>query len=290
MEFENTRNYVYEKCVDRVKKRLNEKKLPQISICPDDKSLVSNFLNLKCTKNNPYLITKKLLNSNTEDNGITGIIPILEFKNEFEVLWGNEAEFEKNLYPIFENIMFDFAISKPEYFRDIEIILCDHIIYSKYSTFLHLKEKHDISLLKYFGIFDTFVSQQNMDNFFRNALKYLYSKKNFESQFKDIFYKFTKGQKDYKSFVRRLEKDYAISDLIPLLKKYSPTSDSLGLRVKKLIEDDISKVIMQIEEYNPYSPPTPEFLLRKKLINASSTYITKLEEIAEQCQAHNIHL
>ncbi len=290
MDFERTRNYIYKKCVDRVDKRRIEKQKPQIALCPDDKSLVSHFFNGKCTTNNPYLVNKRLINTNDEKKGIiSGAVPILGFKDEFEVLWGDEKEFKEALYPIFKNIMFDLVSSNSEYNEDIETVLCDYITYSKYSTLLHIKNLHNISLLKYFGVLDTAVSPENMHIYLDHAIKYLYSKDNFSVSFEKTFYEFANKQKDYKFFDHKIENNYVIPLLIPLIKDYKKT-DSLGLRVKKLIESDISKAIEQIDLYTPSYQFSPEFKLRRHIINASSSYIVELENISELCEKYNIHL
>lgn len=282
INFDKTRNYVYKKCVERVKKRLEEHKLPQITICPADKSLVSDFFNIKCTANNPYLINKRLIESDTEKSGKTGVIPHLKFKDAFEVLWGDEKEFNQNLLPLFTCIMTDLVSTNFEYSDIIETILCDHIMYSEYSTLLHIKGKYNISLLKYYGVLDSAVSAENMERYLLASLNLLYSKENFKELFSESFYTFAYKYKDYKNFDERLEKKYIIPTFIPLLKKYMPDYNSLGLRVKKLIEDDLLYMIEQIDLYSPNYESSKEFQMRRQIVNASSSYIMALEEIATQ--------
>ena len=93
MNFKKTTNYIYKNCINRVKKRLEKLGLPQISICPSDKSLVSHFFNYEKyknsaelyknesnpLKNNPYLITPKLLNGLDESGDACGIVPVFSF-------------------------------------------------------------------------------------------------------------------------------------------------------------------------------------------------------------------
>lgn len=291
MEFPKTRDYVYHKCVERVDERRKAQGKKMIDLCPDDKSLVSHFFKCHTTRNNPYLITKRLLNVNNEEQGVYGAVPILGFKDEFEVLWGNDEEFSTNSYDIFKSIVMDIfnSKSKEDYKKEdldiidtIETVLCDDITFAKYSTFFHLKEKYQVSTIKYFGILESSISITSMSQYFEDALRYLYHKDDFGKSFEKSFYKFTRKYKNYKYFDKRLYEEYVIPKLIPLFKKFMPTSASLGLRVKRLIEDDISKMIEQIPALHTSKESSSTFMFNRKIINASSEYIVKLEEIAKQ--------
>lgn len=138
-------------------------------------------------------------------------------------------------------------------------------------------------MFKYFGVYDFFVSSYYMEGYRYDALYYLYSKDKFSDLFAKSFYGYASKYTDYKFFDKRLENNFIVPALIPLLRDYMPKSDSLGLRVKKLIEDDISKMIDQINNLHiPNYESSPEFEFRRKIINASSSYIIELEKIAEQ--------
>jgi hypothetical protein len=75
-----------------------------------------------------------------------------------------------------------------------------------------------------------------------------------------------------------------MKDFIPhlshLLENYLPESDSLGLRVKTLIKQDVIKIIDQLKAMDAGNTNSRLFEINKQIINASSLYITKLEEIA----------
>lgn len=286
IKFDSFKQYIFRKCVDRVEaKRLSQDPVqPQIALCRDDKSLVSYFFNCKTGTNNKYLITKRLLNYKSNDSDeISGAVPVFGFKNEHEVLWGDMKEFRSNLFPIFCLLIKDILESDYERMETIENTLCDNIIYAKYSTFRTIKDTYDISLLENFGIYDESVEDRAMNDYLEIALKHLYHKNMFEASFERIFLSFTKRYNDYTHIEKRLYRDF-LPDLLSLLEEYKPSSSSLGLRVKTLIETDIIKAINQIEAAKNNSDfcNTPEYHINKEIIHASSQYIVELEKIAQR--------
>ena len=73
-----------------------------------------------------------------------------------------------------------------------------------------------------------------------------------------------------------IKKELIQNRFIPLLEKYKPGNSSLGLRVRNLINEDLSYmavITLGHEEDN--------MAYRKMLLNASSDYILKLERIQE---------
>lgn len=292
--FESFKTYIFRKCVDRVEaKRLSQDPVqPQIALCRDDKSLVSFFFNCKTGTNNKYLVTKRLLNYKSKDSDeATGAVPVFCFANEHEVLWGNTIEFRENLFPIFCLLIKDILLSDYENKETVERTLCDNIIYSKYSTFRKIKDTYDISLLENFGIYDETVNEQAMSNYLEIALMHLYHKSLFEESFERIFLSFTKRYNDYTHIEDRLCKDF-LPDLLSLLEEYKPSSSSLGLRVKTLIETDIIKALDQMDAYknNTNFIDTTDYKLNKKIIRASSQYIVELEDIARRSYENGTYI
>lgn len=264
-EFTLLKAYIYQKCVNRVEqRRLSENKpKPQISLCVDDKSLVSNFFNCKLGHNNKYLITKRLLNYKNEETGtLSGAVPVFKFKNEHEVLWGNDEEFRENLYDIYVLLFTDILNSKSEYNELIKDVLCDNIIFAKYSSLFDIKYIYDVSLLTTFAVPDDMVSAYNMNIYLKIALKHLYERPNFQNKFQKLFYEYTQKYNDYTNIDKRLMKDF-IPHLSHLLENYLPESDSLGLRVKTLIKQDVIKIIDQLKAMdagNTNSGSIPKFV------------------------------
>ena len=303
LEFTLTKQFLYQKCVKRVDKKRVELNKPQIDLCRNDKSLVSNFFNCNPSSNNKYLITKRLINYETDEifyengkkirkkSGIkTGAVPAFNFKDEHEVLWGDEDEFYENLYSIFSLLITDIIHSKHESKEIIDYTLCDNVIYAKYSSFYKIKKEYDISLLHNFGIYDFMVNDQNMNSYIKIALADLYNKPFFEPKFRSIFLSFTQKFNDYTHLDKRILKHF-IPELILLFKEYRPSNDSLGIRVKTLIEKDIIKAYEQISTINCYPEYqfSAEYEINKKILHASSTYICQLEEIAKLVEVCGIN-
>lgn len=294
IEFELTKKFIYERCVNRVEtRRLSQQPpKPQFKLCEDDKSLVSSFFNCKTGVNNKYLVTKRLLNYKNELTGqCSGAVPIFEFENEHEVLWGNSQEFQNNLFSILSLLIKDILRSGYKKKDILENTLCDNIIYAKYSTLRKIKDQYNISLLKTFGIWDDMVEDQVMKDYLEIAIKHLYSKKTFEASFKEIFLLFTQKYNDYTHIDKRLCKDF-LPVFFSLLEKFSPSINSLGLRVKNLIKADIIKAIAQLEAHYSNSDfcTTPEFQLNKEIIRASSQYIVELENIARHSYETGVYI
>lgn len=278
MNFDNTIKGFYQACTKRVDARRKQMKLPQIAVYRKDKSLVSHFFHCKTTKNNPYLITKEFINGKDEAGIPIGCIPILKFKNEIEVLWGTDNEIQRNLPVIFLNIMQDLLKCESKDVIDVNAVLYDYVPYAKYSTFYTIKHRDNISLLTNYGIYDETVSTFNMALYQHRAINYLYSKDDFRNSFESTFCQFVKETLTFTKIDKALENNYIKPIFIPLLEKELPSETSLGLRTKILIENDISKAKNLILQANKHhTEPSSELI--KMLINASSTYIVKLEEI-----------
>lgn len=284
INFNLTKNFVYQKCVERVEKKRTDQDTvkPQIALCRDDKSLVSFFFNCKTGPNNKYLVTKRLLNyHNNKTNEDYGAVPVFGFKDEHEVLWGNETEFNQNLFTIFSSLIKDILDSQSSKKDYLEYILSDNIIYAKYLSFHQIKEKYQVSLSENFAIWDYEVDEKHMIKYLDIAIQYLYDKPHFKEQFKIVFLTFTNLHDDYTHIDERICKEL-LPDLYNILEKNKPSATSLGIRVKTLIETDIIKALDQLDalKYNSDFLHTPEFKINKKIINASSKYICDLENIA----------
>lgn len=282
LDFTLTKKFLYEKCVERVERKRCSFNPP---ISRDsifyDPSLLSKFFNCKTSSSNTYLITPKLLRCSNESGEEMGFVKILDFKDEEEVLWGDNQEFRDNLFSIFTCIIQDIMSSDYEGKDYIDEILCDNIIYAKFSSFRHIKDKYKISLLPYFGIWDSKVEDDKMRKYIDIACDQLYHKANFAHKFEKVLWDYSRLYKDYSFLDTRLRNDL-LPSLFTMLEDYTPSSNSLGLRVNALINTDLIKSIDQIDAMhscNDYME-TPEFHLNQSIIHAASNYILELENIA----------
>lgn len=285
--FIRTVYYFYGSCIQRVDQKRIEKGFTQKQVYDtDDASLISNFFNMKCTKNNPYLLTDKLLgyiNNRTEhavnESDIkVGILNTLDFNSVHDVLWGTDIELKQNLPLIYRNIMSDLSFYYRDFAPTIENILCDYIPYSECITFSNIKKTQNISIKQYFGIEDESISSLNLQIQRERALLHLYSKTTFRTSFESSFIEFANRTESFTKIDKKLENDYIMPIFIPLLKKHISDDSSLGLRVKKIIENDLILVLNSTLTSEDISDKT----FRQALINASSEYIAKLENIQQK--------
>ena len=275
-ELELTTNFILKKCSERISNKYHEKKVRYIDIYPSDEAMICRIINNSRSKNNRYLLTDKIMRNNKNE---FGIIPILGFKDEYEVLWGTDEEFKKNLPYIFHNIIKD-LLDRHNLDIDIDNILCDYVPYAKFSTYAKciLPSLHaHLPIAPYYGICPEDIGS-NLVNAQNNAIDFLYSKPNFKKEFNKSFSKFAQDTLTYTKIDKEIADKFVQPYLIPLLKKYAPSGDSLGLRAKNIIEHDLSQskdLILAHEENRTLSDSE----YKKALINASSSYIVKLEEI-----------
>lgn len=277
MNIDKILDFFYEKTSNRVKERINLNKdgLKQGDIYPDDSALISQIVNNRRNKNNRYLITPAVI-GNTDDEKEKleyGLIPKLKFKNRKEVLWGTDEEIKAYLPDLFMLLWNEIT----EDMVDKELILCDYIPYAKYSTYWKiLFDKNNKYPAILYGIYKDDVINR-IDFAREKAIYYLYNKSKID--FEDIFLDFAKSTKSYSKINKVLEREFIYKRFIPMLKQYIPDETSLGLRAKNLINADLSEAPLLIYEY--YNKGFNDEI-KKLLINASSEYIVRLEEIQEK--------
>nr|WP_211189201.1 hypothetical protein [Paenibacillus polymyxa] len=86
--FDKTCELIYKLASERINEKYDEWKKSRdiyndiIDIYPSDRNLFGNVLRCKRTKNNPYLLTPKL---------VEVVLDELDFNDEYEVYWGNDV-------------------------------------------------------------------------------------------------------------------------------------------------------------------------------------------------------
>lgn len=285
MDLEQTMEYIYKKCSERIDTRIKEKGVKAYQIYPADPKLISRIRNNnRKNKNNKYLLTNSAMRTKDESGKPVGLIPILHFKNEHEILWGNELEFKKNLFMIFYYLIKDLLSSDFE--ADVKDTLYDYVPYAKYSAFFQIILEAEplpgnigLPFLSCYGVYEDEVFS-NLEKAEDDAIEYLYLK--CKDNFEQVFFDFTKETLSFTKINKVIEKNFINLVFIALLKKYLPGIDSLGLRVKNLIQADISHTRDLILLHH-ISPDTDnELSLIKNLIHASSKYICELENIQKE--------
>lgn len=292
MNIDTITEFFYQKLSDRVRTKIDNTmpKLTYRDIYIKDPSLISRICKNQKTKNNPYLICDAVLYSSAKNIKTgsyveSGLIPILNFNSAQEVLWGNCEEINSYLFDLFKLLWNEIAEENipnqnkaPEELKpdriDKELFLCDYIPYAKYSTYWNiLFNPQNIFPAIAYGIYeDTVIA--NIDSAREYAFRFLYDK--CKNNFAEIFINFTNQTDTFHKIDQALEKSFIEDLFLPMLRKFKPGDNSLGLRVKMLIEKDLSLcaplVCIKGLESKYYS----------KLINASSEYILALEKIQEE--------
>jgi len=294
--FRKTIIFFYNCCIERVNISRKEMGLKKYQVCASqDKSITSNFFKGKCTKNNPYLITQKLIGYKRGKQGLKdneakedkwaedesgkkiGIIHTLNFENEKEVLWGTDNEIKRNLQMIYLLIMQELPIYCFEYIKDWEEVLFDYVPYSKYKTLLEIKNKFNISLYETYGVKDEEVSEIKLSIYQLNAISYFFYNESFRNEFLEMFLSFANEQKNFTHIDKKFKENFIVKRFIPLLKKYKPKHEtSLGLRVRDLLVNDLQCLP---ELFLSVKNKKTDDDLKRMLNKASSRYITELEII-----------
>jgi hypothetical protein len=275
MNFKWTKNCIYEKSASRIKARISETHKKLEDIYPPNEKIISHITNLKISQKNPYLIQDSVVLSSRKisDNKYEeiGIAPSLGFKTRQEVLWGKEEEIRRNIPEIFHNLIYDLILCNSELDIDIYNIVCDHVSYAKYSTYYRILNNRPKGIPAYYYRVLEDDIYNNIDSARESAIDYLFSKSNCRSSFEKMFIEFCSATDSYTKLDKKIEKNLVIPRVIPLLRQFVPDINSLGLRVKDIIESDLEKL-----KALAFIPPDMN-LHFEKLITISNNYVNELE-------------
>lgn len=253
-------------------------------------------MNSRIKRYNPYLIQDAILEHWYEDDESgkhipCGLVVKLDFDSKKEVLWGTNSEIKLYIKDLFYLLWEKVCVNSDTF--DSDLYLCDYIPYAKYSAYWNIlfdnHSKNDPRftfafdkgtpfrkdrVLNYpafaFGVSeDTIID--NIDTARDEALTFLYDK--CKKEFLSDFLKFANITDSFHMLNNTIKK-YISNVFIPMIEKYKPDSSSLGLRVRKLIFDDLSYSAVLF--FNHYIENRS---FRVELLNASKAYIKKLEEI-----------
>lgn len=272
-------DFFYSKASKRIGERIKKSGLKYSEIYQYDHKQISRIVTNKREKNNRFLICDAVISSYHEDEESGKKIPCgllhvpkLNFNSEKEILWGTDEEISSYIFDLF-TLLWEETTSSPCYKINGELYLCDYVPYAKYSSYWNiLFSPANICPAIYHAIYEDTVIQE-IDPARENAIVFLYNK--CKSEFTSLFTSFTEEKKSFHMLRNTIKKDLLENLFVKMIKKYEPDSSSLGLRVRDLIQADLTHCASQVVgvENSPYY---------KSLINASSTYILALEKIQEQ--------
>ena len=261
-------DFFYSKATNRIKIQYEMAHRPkQRDILPTNPKLLSYILNCKTTaKNNPYLITDGAIYALLESD-------YFQFNDESEILWGTEEEILSYLEDLFIKLWQEYIPAYPEIIES-EYYQCDYLPFAKYLVLNNAIVKENNEFLEVlFGISkDEILS--NYTNEFNKSIKYVFKRNEnwFESEWLDFVSKtktFTKLDKLIDSFVSE--------KFIPKLFANKPSEkSSLGIRVKNLLESDLS---VKDKEIRLWGFENLEEKIKSELFKASLAYVDELERI-----------
>lgn len=283
MNLELITNFFYERASKRITLKVRQSKLKYSQIYKPDHKQISRIINNKRNRNNPFLICDAVISNSYKDEETgtfikCGLLETLDFKNVKEILWGTSEEINSYLFDLFILLWSEVSAENSPYNIDRELYLCDYIPYAKYHTYWDILFSPDN---KYpaiaYGIDENTVIS-NIDPARDNALKYLYQK--CSDEFKKIFWNFTEETLSFHKIDKVFKESFIEQLFIPMIKEYSPNASSLGLRVRDLINIDMSHSAPLIFNENENNDS-----YYRALINASSKYIVALENIQSKYQS-----
>lgn len=277
MNIEIIMEFFYEKASKRIREKVNTSPLNHYQIYPCDCKQISWIINNRRTKNNRFLITDAIISNSYKDEETGcyikfGLLEKLDFKSTKEIFWGTTEEITGYLPDLFKLLWNEIVLKDNDYQIDSELFLCDYVPYAKYSTFWNIlfSKSNNYPAIAY-GIYEDDVIE-NIDFARECALDYFYNK--CKQDFAAIFSDFTDKTTSFHKIDKIFQHSFIEELFIPMLNRFKPNGNSLGLRVKNLIECDLSHCAKLI--YANESNKNEYFF---KLNRASSAYILALEDI-----------
>lgn len=267
MKLESIKDYIYKNCADRINERIKEKKLSYRTIYHSDPRIIGKIC--KCEiieKRNDYLI---------QDSVRDELKKKLSFDSYQDMLWGSSNERVEQFPTIFLLVLTDLVDSSSPYKDKINSILCDYTPYARYIGYYKIIFEQnpiipEINNENLYNI-DTHEMLSSIDYYFSCAVNHLYMK--CKNDFIKLYNKFVENRDSFKRWTFRFE-EWITNELIPMLEKYTPSQNSLGMRILRIIEEDYCKIPLLNISSNPY-----EINVIQNLLSSSEKYISALEDI-----------
>lgn len=274
----NIEQFFYDRASKRIAERISQTELKHADIYKPDHKQISRIINNERNKNNRFLVCDAVLSNQYKDDETGKYIKCglletkeLHFRNIKEILWGTDAETSMYIYDLFLLLWNEVNSSPTPYNIDAELYLCDYVPYAKNSTYWHIlfSPGNKYPALFYGIREDTII--EDIDASRDKALLFLYS--NCKSDFLTFFQSFTEAQLSYHKLDKTI-KDILLPAFINILEAHKPNSSSLGLRVRDLINADLSHCASMVanKDFQAYYV---------QLNLASTNYILELEKIQQ---------
>lgn len=259
MVFRNAVELIYEKCAKRVSDKVQESSLKLDEIYKDNPKVISLIQNNRRDQtHNRYLMT---------DTALEHLVCKLDFKNEHDVLWGNEDEIRSYALQLFIAMVKD-----SDYDSDIDPILCAYVSYAQCRTYFKILFQENtfpgITAFEYGVSEDAIMNEIDMARYYASIFLFTECKEEiFQS-----FLEFTKKTTSFKKLPVVIEKYYQ-KELMAILRNYREKSHALGYRVEELIYGDL-RFIPDLKQSKNNAT--------KDLIKVTLVYMQELELIQKK--------
>lgn len=264
--------FFYSRASKRIAERVKSSGLKYAEIYKPDHKQISRIVNNERNKNNRFLICDAVIDNFYIDDASgksieCGLLATneLHFSSVTEILWGTDSEIGDYLYLLFKTLWNEYANNNIE----SEIYLCDYVPYAKNSTYFNLLfNSWNTYPAIFYGIKeDTIIEELEPSK--ETALFFLYQK--CKDAFSLYFHHFIKEHPSFHKLDKTIS-DVLFPSFVTIIENHKPNQSSLGLRVRDLINADLSNVASMIAsgDYDLY---------KASLNKASSDYILALESI-----------
>lgn len=279
--------YIYELTANRIKQKIQEGGISYGNIYLSDPKILSCIVNNKRKKKNIFLVPDRVFFD--YKNG-DGLIPRLFHPEECgkslvsdsklraykcEILWGKKDERLEYSKELFIKIMRDLYGSKENREgKKYENIFCAYVPFAKDYTYQQITASNPGVPLINYGILVIRPPKQHL----RGAAEFLY--REVKTQYESALLDFTNGVDTFKNIERDFRDAFVQGRLVPILKEYIEQEHPLGLRVRELIQGELSLVPTILdgtmdERHKRYY---------RALNRATSSYFVELEKI--QAEKH----
>ena len=282
MDIEKIMEFFYTRASDRVRTKVEISNKTHSEIYKTDPKLISRIINNRRTRVNPFLIPYAVISSeikqeHSSENLNIGLLNQLDFNTIKEILWGTDEEIKNYLPDLFKLLWDELPDKDSKYQIDKDFILCDYVPYAENSVYYRILSnfEYNDSFFALYGKPDVDVLH-NQEIFKQEAFNYLYLK--CAKKFEKIFNNFCSATDSFHKIDIVLKTEFIDTVFVNLIKKNIPDESSLGLRIKTIIENDLAQSADLIIKHRMTGIIDE---LRKKLINAASTYALILKEIQE---------
>lgn len=280
MNMETIMEFFYKRASKRVRIKVESSGKTHSKIYKNDPKIISKIINNHRMRINRFLITDAAISSSyfdTDENALisTGLLHNLDFTNKKEILWGTGEEIKNYLPDLFKMLWDELPDKDSEYQIDKDFILLDYVPYAENSAYfdLILSFNYDRPFMVLYGRSEDVVLH-NQEKYKQKAFEFLYLK--CAKEFEKIFDDFCSATDSFHKIDKVFKKEFIDTVFINLIKENIPDESSLGLRVKNIIKNDLSQSADLIIKHRK----TGQFdEMKKRLLNAASTYALRLEEI-----------